>query len=726
MKKEYKIEGMTCASCSALVTRAVNKLEGVTDVNVNLTTKKAVINFDENKLSSNDIISAITKKGYKTSELSKSKLKNPALELKKELNNLKFKFLVSFIFTIPVFILSMFYMENPIPNQNIILWILTTPIQFYVAFDMYKSAIHALKSFSANMDSLIVLGTSAAYFFSVYVLFSGTGHVYFEASAVLITIVLLGRILELKAKSKTSNAIKELMNLKPKQAILIRDGKEIVVFVDDIKKNDLILIKPGSVIPVDGIIMSGHSSIDESMITGESLPVEKKKGSKAIAGTINKVGSFQFKATEVGENTTLSKIIKLVEDAQGRKAPIQRFADVVSAYFVPVIILISITTFISWMFISKDLSFALKTAVAVLVIACPCALGLATPTAIMVGTGKGAKKGILIKGGDSLEKAHKINAVVFDKTGTITIGKPEFAEIILSKDSKKTKDEIIKISASLEKQSEHSLADAFINHAKSKKIKLVDVSKFSAVMGKGIEGKIGRTTYLIGNEKLMKENKISLTKLKSDIDVLKLKGNTVVYLSDDKNLLAVFGISDQVKPDSKKAIKLLHKMGIKTFMITGDNKKTAELIAAQVGIKNIFAEVLPHEKSNYVKKLQKKYVVAMVGDGINDSPALAQSDVGIVMGSGTDVAIETGEIILMKNSLVDVTKAIKLSKMTMAKIKQNMFWALFYNVLGIPVAAGLLYPDFGIMLSPMIAGTAMAFSSVSVVTNSLILRMKKL
>ena len=610
-------------------------------------------------------------------------------------------------------------MKTPLPHQDYVLWILATPVQFYIGLQFYKGTWTALKNKSANMDTLVSLGTSAAYFFSVYVVLSGNGHQYFEASAILITLVIFGKYLEAKAKGKTSEAIKKLMHLSPKKATVIRNGKEIVVKISEIELNDIILVKPGGKIPVDGIIVEGYSSVNESMITGESIPVDKNVNDNVIGGTINKQGAFKFKATKIGKNTILSGIIKLIEDAQGRKAPIQRFADNVSAYFVPVVILISILTFSSWYYLfDAELSFALVTAVAVLVIACPCALGLATPTAIMVGTGKGAKNGILIKGGDSLETAHKLKYLIFDKTGTITKGVPEVTDIIPLGN-----EDILKIAASIEKNSEHPLGEAIVEKAKTDKIVLSNISNFESIPGHGISSNIGKKKYYFGNLKLMKDLKI---KVESDASDLEKEGKTVMYLAENKKLIGLIAVADTIKETSASAVKSLEKLGIRVYMITGDNKNTANAIAKIAGIKNVFAGVLPEDKAKYVRKLQRHGTVAMVGDGVNDAPALAQADIGIAMGSGTDVAMETGNIVLMKNDLMDISKAIKLSKVTMTKIRQNMFWALFYNSLGIPIAAGVLYPFTGWLLNPMLAGGAMAMSSVSVVMNSLLLKKKKI
>lgn len=720
-KTTIKISGMHCQSCVTILDRALNRERGVKSVNINFSTEKAAIEFDENQNSEKNIIQTIKSKGYGGYVINGREITFEAKKQKKELKKLKYTVILSTIFAIPIFILGMFFMKNPIPFQNYIMWFLATPIQFYIGKQFYQGAWTALKNKTANMDTLVAMGTSAAYFYSVYVvLFVTGGHQYFEASAVLVTLVLFGKYLEALAKGKTSTAISKLMKIGAKTAIVIRDGKEVKIPIDDVLKGDIVLVKPGEKIPVDGVIIEGYSTIDESLVTGESIPVEKKIGSLVIGSTINKVGSFKFKATKVGRETTLSRIIKLIEEAQTKKAPIQRFADIISAYFVPTVISIAILTFIIWYYIVQaSVGFALIVTVAVLVIACPCALGLATPTAIMVGTGKGAKQGILIKGGDALETAHKLKYVVFDKTGTITKGKPEVTDIIGGED-------ILDIAGSIEKNSEHPLAEAIVNKAKQNKIEWKKVNDFIAIVGKGIKARIGTKEYFLGNQKLMIERKVDLSSFNSKIVDFEDEGKTTMILAEGKNAIGVIAVADEIKEDSPTAIRELQRMGIKVYMITGDNQRTALAIAKKAGIKNYFAEVLPEEKANYVKKLQKSGKVGAVGDGINDAPMLAQADIGIAMGSGTDVAMETGNIVLMRDSLLDIPKAIKLSKMTMNKITQNMFWALFYNSLGIPIAAGVLYPFTGWLLNPMIAGGAMALSSVSVITNSLLLRRQKL
>lgn len=725
-KVEFEISGMHCASCSAIISRSLSKCEGVVDSNVNLSTNRAKVEFDSSLIREKDLIEVIEKKGY-GAKVSKNEVDfNKEFKKKKvEIKQIRTKFLISLVFTLPVFVLSMFFMENPILYQGFILWLLSTPVQFFVAFSMYKSAFKAFLGKSFNMDSLVVLGTSAAYFYSVFLLFSGSYELYFETSSVLITIVVFGRYLEGRAKAKTNDAIKSLMALGAKKATVLRNGVERIVGVDDVLVGDVILVKPGEKIPVDGVILSGSSSVDESMITGESIPVEKVVSDNVIGSTINKTGSFKFKATKVGSNTTLSQIVKLIQAAQQNKAPIQRFADLISAYFVPVIIFLSILTFLSWYFlVQESFSFAILTAVSVLVIACPCALGLATPTAIMVGTGKGAQKGILIKGGDSLEILNKVDCVIFDKTGTITKGKPEVTdfEIFGEVDEKK----FFSILGSIEKNSEHPLAEAIVKKSKELNVDFVEVLDFEAVMGKGVRAKVLNEEYFFGNSKLVLDFGLDILNFKDRVESLEKQGKTVMYFFDRNSILGIVGVADVVKKSSYSAVKSLRNFGVEVFMITGDNKRTANAIARQVGIKYVFSQVLPEDKADYVKKLQKKgKIVAMVGDGINDSPALAQADVGISMGNGTDVAMESSDVVLMKNDLRDVFRAVKLSSITMSKIKQNLFWALIYNILGIPIAMGLLYPFTGLLLSPMIAGGAMAFSSVSVVLNSLLLKFKR-
>ncbi len=726
-KTTIQITGMHCASCVTVLTRALQKVDGVQTAIVNYSTEKAAVDFDPAKTNESALIAAIKSKGYGAMLADgKDQSKIAEISRKKEIKKLKFQAIISTVLALPIVITAMFLMDLMIPGKDYLLWLLATPIQFYIGRSFYKGAWAALKNKSGNMDLLIAIGTSAAYFYSAYVvLFNTGGYQYFEASAVIITLVILGKYLEAVAKGKTSEAISALMKTGAKTATVLKDGKEIQIPIDDVKVNDVIVVKPGQKVPVDGIIVEGHSSVDESMITGESIPVEKKKGDAVIGSTLNRQGNFTFKATKVGAETTLAKIIKLIEDAQTQKAPIQRFADRISAFFVPLVLYLALITFTIWFsFAHSPVSFALITTVAVLVIACPCALGLATPTAIMVGTGKGAKHGILIKGGQALETAHKVKYVIFDKTGTITKGQPTVTDVLLENNF--NENELFAIAGSIEKKSEHPLAEAIVRKAESLNYAPRAVTSFKALTGRGVEATLGTKRYYIGNPKLIEEQKISLAKWKTDLFRLEEEGKTVMVVADGKNVLGMIAVADEIKEDSPRAIRELKKMNITPYMITGDNARTAKAIAQKVGIEKFFAEVLPEDKAKYVQKLQQAGKVAMVGDGINDAPALARADIGIAMGSGTDVAMETGNVVLMKNNLMDVPRAIKLSRFTMSKIKQNMFWALFYNVMGIPIAAGVLYPFTGWLLNPVIAGAAMALSSVSVVANSLLLKRKKL
>ena len=703
------IKGMHCANCAGTITKKLLKTKGVTRAEVNFATEKAVVEF--NGITENAIISSIEQAGYKADLDSKKPPKNEA-------NNMKKMLFFSLLLAVPALLISMFVME--LPYKGWLLLALATPVQFIAGYSFYEGAWSALKNRTSNMDTLIAIGTSVAYFYSVFVLLSDPmGELYFEVAAVLIALVILGKYLEANAKGKTSEAISKLIRLSPKKAHIIRNGKEITISVDDVRVGDIIIVKPGEKIPVDGIIVSGSSSVDESMITGESLPVGKKVGDMVVGATINKFGTFNFKALRIGADTTLSKIIKMVEEAQGSRAPIQRFVDRISSVFVPVVIMLSIATFAAWYFLfGATFSFALVAAVAVVVIACPCALGLATPTAIIVGTGKGAQHGILIRNGEILETASKVNAIIFDKTGTITKGEPNVTDIIAHDDKA-----LLKIAASLEKKSEHPLAQAILKKAKEMHIQLANVTHFRAVAGYGIEGHLGNKKVLLGNIGLMKKNRIKIsTSSVKEMQALENDGKTVVLLAENKIVTGMIAIADVVRDSSKEAIGKLKTMGIDIYMITGDNERTAKAIAKQVGIEHVFSEVRPDEKAGYVRKLQKKFKVAMVGDGINDAPALAQADVGIAMGTGTDVAIATGDIVLVKGTLEKVVHTIEISRKTLTIIKQNLFWAFGYNVIGIPVAAGILYPGFGLLLSPIIASIAMALSSVSVVGNSLRLK----
>ncbi|MFH1520320.1 MAG: heavy metal translocating P-type ATPase [Candidatus Micrarchaeota archaeon] len=717
MKIELSINGMHCASCSVLITRALQKTTGVKSANVNYAAAKAIVEFDETKTSENELVAVVNSKGYKATVGVDREREKQLRE--KEIADLKGLFLTSFIFALPAFIIGMFLMD--FPYRVLVLFLLSTPVQFIIGRGFYLGAWSAFRNKTASMDTLIAVGTSAAYFYSVTALFGFVEEQYFETSAVLITLVILGKYLEAIAKGRTSDAIRKLMGLSPKIAIVIRKKKEIEIPIAEVIVGDIVVVKPGERIPVDGTIVEGRSAVDESMITGESIPVEKNIKSKVIGGSINKHGSFRFKAEKVGQDTVLSQIVKLVEDAQGSKATIQRFADAISAVFVPVVILIAVLSFAIWYFVlGQTFSFALVIAVSVLVIACPCALGLATPTAIMVGTGIGAQKGILIKNAEALETMHKINAMVFDKTGTITEGKPKVTDLLIIGNMKKT--EILSTAWAVENNSEHPLADAITEYAKTNGAKLHKITHFRAIPGHGVEGKLGKVIIYLGKPEGNETEKIQQIVVK-----LQSEGKTVMLLRANKKIIAIFGVADTLRQTSVEAIKELKKLGIEPWLITGDNKRTAEAIAKTAGIEKIFAEVLPQQKAEYVKRLQSEgKKVVMVGDGINDAPALAQADIGIAIGSGTDVAMETGSVVLMRSDPMDAVRAIRLGRATINKIKQNMFWALFYNILGIPIAAGLLYPTYGILLSPMIAGGAMALSSVSVVASALTLKWAKI
>lgn len=726
-KEVLKISGMTCAACSAKIERKLNKLEGVDNINVNLIAEKATFEYNKNEVKLNDIINMIKNLGY-GAEIEEDINPDKDKENKeKEIRNLKMFLIVSVILSLPLIlamITMIFGIDIPILHNPYLQLIIATPVQFVIGFRFYKNAFYAIKSKSPNMDVLVAMGTSSAYFYSVYNVFFQVVKIgkmkdlYFEASAIIITLILLGKYLETVAKGKTSEAIKKLMGLKSKTARVIKGNEEIDIPIDEVVVGDIIVVKPGEKIPVDGKLVEGSSSVDESMITGESLPTGKKVGDTVIGATINKYGTFKFEAVKVGNGTMLSQIIKMVQDAQGSKAPIQKIADKVSGIFVPVVLIIAVITFLIWYLVVGDFTMAFVSAVSVLVIACPCALGLATPTAIMVGTGKGAENGILIKGGEYLETAYKLDAIILDKTGTITKGKPEVTDIITLNNL--SKENILNLAAISEKKSEHPLGVAIYEKGKKDLNEVKDPSKFEAIPGKGIITEIDGDNICIGTRKLMNQNNVDIKSNEETLLKLEKEGKTVMLMAVNNKLEGIIAVADTLKESSKEAIEKLQNMNIEVYMITGDNSVTANAIAAQVNIKNVLAEVLPENKAEEVEKLKASgKIVGMVGDGINDAPALATANIGMAIGTGTDVAIEAADITLMNGDLNSIVTAIKLSRKTMNKIKQNLFWAFIYNIIGIPIAA------LG-MLNPIIAGGAMAFSSVSVVTNSLSLKRFKI
>ena len=767
--KTYKIKGMHCASCAGIIEKTFKKTEGVESVEVNYGTETAKVAFDESKTNPHHLSEKIEKLGYSlilpddtSMAMDASKMGMSADEHASHLglNQSKKEKLAEVadmrskvISAIPLAIFSIFVMGwdilaqyNAVPEMSYtikeffhhLLPIFATYTLFVVGKPYLLGFYRFLRYGKANMDTLIGIGTSAAFLYSFIVTafeeslrpFINVDHTYYDVTIVVITFIALGKYLEARSKIKTGDAIEKLLNLQAKTALVIRDGKEVEISVGEVKHGDVIIVKPGAKIPVDGVITEGSSYIDESMVTGEPMPAQKKIGDSVVSGTMNTSGSFTFKATKVGSETLLAQIIKMVEDAQGSKAPIQALADKISNVFVPITLVIAFVTLAVWLLVgtgplgfSQALSFGLVSFVGVLVIACPCALGLATPTAIIVGVGKGAKEGILIKDAATLEKLHKVDTVIVDKTGTITIGKPTLVDIQNLSDLKD--DGFISIIASLEKKSEHPIAHAIVNYAKEKNLKIEDVSSFEGIQGKGLKGSIKGTEYFVGNTKLIAELGILFDA--SKIDQFTAQGKTPVILSTKEKVLGFVMVADEIKTESKQAVVDLHKLGIKVVMLTGDDEKAAKYIASLVGIDEVVAHVLPQDKLAKIKELQSQgKVVAMAGDGVNDAPALAQADVGIAMGTGTDVAIESAGITLLGGDISKLVKAIKLSKMTMRGIKQNLFWAFIYNIIGIPLAAGVFYPIFGWLLNPVFAGLAMAFSSVSVVSNSLRIKAKKL
>jgi Cu+-exporting ATPase len=718
------IIGMHCATCVKVLEDALNGTEGVVSANVNLASESAVIRFNPEITTLGALKKVIDKAGYQAVSKEAGTVDQEKAAREKESRILKMRVIFSFALAIPTFVLmlvSPFAMET----THWILLGLTVPVQFVIGAPFYVGTYKALLNRRANMDSLITVGTSAAFIYSLLVtLRVFEGAVYYDTAGLIISIVLLGRWLEARAKGRTSEAIKKLIGLQAKTATIILNGEEKQIPIDEVESGQIVVVKPGEKVPVDGVVTEGYSAIDEAMLTGESLPVEKKAGDAVIGATLNKTGYFKFKATKVGSETALAQIIRLVEMAQGSKAPIQRLADTIAGFFVPAVMGIALLTFLVWFFLGgQTFIFALTSFIAVMVIACPCALGLATPTAIMVGTGKGAQNGILIKSAGALERAYKVQTIVFDKTGTLTKGRPVVTDT-LALSGWKT-EEILKLAAAVEKGSEHPLGAAIVESAG--KIDLPSPEEFEAVSGLGVIARVGDKNVLLGNRLLMQQYEIDAAASESAISRLENEGKTVMLMAVKKELVALIAVADTLKENAAEAITQLQAMGIETVMITGDNQRTAQAIAKKVGIRRVLAEVLPQDKAEEVRKIQESgKVTAMVGDGINDAPALARADIGIALGSGTDVAVETGDIVLVRDDLRDVVKAIKLSRYTIQKIRQNLFWAFIYNTIGIPVAAGILYPLWGIQLNPVIAAAAMGFSSVSVVSNSLLMNRYKM
>jgi Cu+-exporting ATPase len=734
------VRGMSCASCVEKVQTALRNVPGVVKADVNFATEKATVEYVPGQVTTRDLAKAVHDAGYELVEVQEGTdpVEQERQAREAELRRLKQKFIIGLCFVVPIFLLANLPMIGlshllPLMGQTnfIIQLILQTPVQFWVGWQFYRGAWAAARHRTTDMNTLIAVGTSAAYFYSIAATFFPqlfaakglTAAVYFDTAGAIIILILLGRLLEARAKGQTSEAIKKLIGLQPKTAIIIRDGKEQEVAVADVQIGDQVIVRPGERIPVDGVVVEGYSAVDESMVTGESLPVEKQAGAEVIGATINKTGSFKFKATKVGKETMLAQIIRMVEEAQGSKPPIARMADIIASYFVPAVIGAAVLTFIIWYFFGPEpaLTYALLNFVAVMIIACPCAMGLATPTSIMVGTGKGAEYGVLIRGGEALETAHQLNAIVLDKTGTITKGEPAVTDIVTARGF--AADEVLRLAASAERGSEHPLGEAIVQRARELGLPLEDHTDFKALPGQGIEATIGRQRVLLGNMKLMKEMGVPLDKIKGKDTSFSEKGKTPMFMAVDGRPAGIIAVADTLKLDSAAAIDALHRLGLEVIMVTGDNQRTADAIAKEIGIDRVLAEVLPQVKAGEVKKLQAEGKrVGMVGDGINDAPALVQADVGIAIGTGTDVAIESSDITLISGELKGVVTAIALSKATIRNIKQNLFWAFAYNTILIPVAAGVLFPFFGILLNPIFAAGAMGLSSVTVVSNALRLR----
>jgi len=722
-KSELDITGMTCAACSSRIEKVLNKQEGIIQATVNLATESAVVEYNPGLIQESDFIGKIQKLGYDATEKTAKEEKHSQKE--KQLQRMKGKLIISAVLASPLLLTMLVHLFGvKLPGIFMNPWFqftLATPVQFIIGWQFYTGAYKNLRNGSANMDVLVALGTSAAYFYSVYEAMktiSDPGyapHLYFETSAILITLILFGKYLETTAKSKTTVAISELLNMQAKQARIIRDGEEMMVPVEQVVVGDRIIVKPGEKIPVDGVVVKGRTAVDESMLTGESIPVEKEVQSKVVGSTMNQNGTIEMETTKVGKDTALASIVKAVEDAQGSKAPIQRLADIISGYFVPIVVTIAVVTFITWIAFVQPGNFeqALVAAIAVLVIACPCALGLATPTSIMVGTGKAAENGILFKGGEHLERTHQIDTIIFDKTGTITKGTPEVTDF--------TGDEkTLQLAASAEKGSEHPLAEAIVAYADKDNVRLLDVDDFEAIPGHGIRAVINQEEVLVGTRKLMMDHDIDIQHVEDSLSTYENNGKTAMLIAVDGRQSGIVAVADTIKDSAKEAISILKELGLDVIMLTGDNERTAHAIAKQVGIDDVIAQVLPEEKASNVKTIQlQNKKVAMVGDGVNDAPALATADIGIAIGTGTEVAIEAADVTILGGELTLIPKAIKWSGATIKNIRQNLFWAFAYNSAGIPIAAiGLL--------APWVAGAAMAFSSVSVVTNSLRLKRAKI
>lgn len=729
-----KIKGMHCAACAVLINKILSKQEGIISASANFGSERLILEYDTKKISLDKIKGLVKKLGYVLILSSEAGEEDEEEKEKARIKKLRNLVIISFTLAAPIII---YYMALHMLNLkhvhelwgidlNYIYFVLTVPIQFGVGWHFYRNAFTALRVGSSNMDVLVVLGTSAAFFYSaIGFFFLNIEHPYWESSAALISFIILGRYFEALARGRASDAIKKLLKLRPSTATVLKKGQEVEVPIDDIEIGDIIIVKPGGQIAVDGTVVDGVSSVDEKNITGESMPVKKRKGDEVIGSTVNTYGLLKFKAIKVGKETLLHQIIRMVEEAQAARAPIQRLADKISEYFVPAVVVFAFLAFSFWYFIAGwAFTPALLVAIAVLIVSCPCALGLATPTAVMVGTGKGAEYGTLIKGGDALEKAYKINVIAFDKTGTLTKGEPEVTDVVAF--GKYSKDDVLRYTAIAERGSEHPLAKAIVKSAQDKKLKVPEPKKFLAHSGLGIEIEYQGKKIFVGNQMFMKRLKIDISHLKTQVEKLQNEAKTVIFLVMEKEVIGILALADTLKEYSKQAIRILKKMKLEILMITGDNQKTADAIAQELGVDRVLAEVLPKEKAEVIKKLQKEgKVVAMVGDGINDAPALAQADIGIAVGSGTDVAMETGNIVLIKDDLRDVVTGIDLSRKTVRKIWTNFFWAFIYNIIAIPVAAGVLYPIWGFTLRPEIAGFAMAFSSVSVVLNSLLLKRYK-